>query len=502
MRLHLMLKRVRIIGGSRRWASTSAYEGLKCGLEIHLQLNTKTKLFSDSRTSFQGTPNQHVSTYDLAYPGTQPILNKHAVLLALRAALALDCEINLNSRFDRKHYFYPDQPAGYQITQFYDPIARKGVLWLKDTDGIRPELGVGITQLQIEQDTGKSVYQIDSKNTFLDFNRTNHPLIEIVTEPDIRTPQQAAAFVSKLQVLMKHLGVSTGEFQSGAIRVDVNVSYAGGSRCEIKNLASISDVAHAIEAELQRQKDEVSQGRTIRSVTLGWDGQKITVQRNKEATSEYRYIPDPELSRITLTPDIIEKIRSTMNKFPDEVLQELTNAPHKLNAANARTLLKFGLTDYYLECYNGLEAAGLNGKLAANWIVNDILGLLVAGEESSLPSIITPSRLIDLIKIERQNTITKILAMNLVKYFLENPEDSTSAQDLVAKYRLNTVDDNDKLSRICSEVIAEHRAIADTIASGEKPTAIAFLVGMTMKKAKGRFKAQAAQAELQRLLSR
>ncbi|KAK9483783.1 GatB/GatE catalytic domain-containing protein [Lipomyces starkeyi] len=497
-----------IFRDARRWASTNAkdsYEGLKCGVEIHLQLDTKTKLFSNSRTSFQATPNEHVSYFDLALPGSQPILNKHAVLLALKAATALNCKIHRRSMFDRKHYFYADQPAGYQITQYYHAIASDGVLWLQRRDGIssRDKLGVRITQLQIEQDTGKSVYEIDSDKTYIDFNRTNHPLIEIVTAPDMKTPQEAAAFVHKLQILMKHLGVSTGEFQSGAIRVDVNVSTNGGKRCEIKNLASINDIIYSIRAEYSRQLNQVSEGRAIKSVTLGWDGHNISVQREKEGSLEYRYIPDPELPPLLLSEDIIRKTRENQPKLPDELIDELTAAPHSLNLANAQTLLSYGLVDYYYASYKILEEVDIKGKNAANWIINDILGIVPAVEEKLLTSVVTPSRLTDLIIAQKQKTITisEIIAMNVIKYFLQNQRDHRATAEVIDQYQLTAMGDSNILEAICSNVLEEHSDLVELVVSGKKPSAIKFFVGMVMKNGKGRFNPQDSEATLKRILT-
>ncbi|KAK9247105.1 GatB/GatE catalytic domain-containing protein [Lipomyces tetrasporus] len=490
--------------GGKRWTSTvtNAYDGLKCGVEIHLQLDTKTKLFSNSKTSFQATPNDHVSYFDLAVPGSQPILNKHAVLLALKAATALNCKIHRRSMFDRKHYFYADQPAGYQITQYYHAIATDGVLWLQPRDGISLEnnLGVRISQLQIEQDTGKTVHEIDSDKTYIDFNRTNHPLIEIVSAPDMKTPQEAAAFVHKLQTLMKHLGVSTCEFQSGAIRVDVNVSTNGGKRCEIKNLASINDIVHAIRAEYVRQLNEVSEGSAIESVTLGWDGHNISVQREKEGSLEYRYIPDPELPSLLLSEDLIRKTLENQPKLPDELMDELTTAPHGLNLANAQTILSYGLVDYYFASYKILENVGISGRLAANWIVNDILGILPAGGEQLLPSVVTPSRLTELIISQKQGKITKMIAMNVIKFFIENQADLRPASEVIEHYQLSAVEDDNILEDICSDILEEHSDLVEQVVSGKKPSVIKFFVGMVMKNGKGRFNPQDSEAIIRRIL--
>ncbi|KAK9367548.1 GatB/GatE catalytic domain-containing protein [Lipomyces kononenkoae] len=506
VRPHVLARNSTVFRDSRRWSTTAVkdtYHGLKCGVEIHLQLDTKTKLFSNSKTSFHAAPNENVSNFDLALPGSQPVLNKHAVLLALKAATALNCKIHRRSMFDRKHYFYADQPAGYQITQYYHAIATDGILWLQPRDGIssKDNLAVRITQLQMEQDTGKSVYEIDSDRTFIDFNRTNHPLIEIVTAPDMKTPQEAAAFVHKLQTLMKHLGVSTGEFQSGAIRVDVNVSTNGGKRCEIKNLASINDIIYAIRAEYGRQLRQVNEGKVVESVTLAWDGRNISVQREKEGATEYRYIPDPELPPLLLSEDLIRKTRENQPKLPDELIDELTASPHDLNIANAQTLVGYGLVDYYYASRKILEEADIKGKNAANWIINDILGIVPAGEEKLLPTIVTPSRLTDLIIAQKQGKVTKIVAMNVIKFFLENPEDRRDIAQVIDQYQLTTMKDSSILDAICSQVLDEHSDLVELVVSGKKPSAIKFFIGMVMKNGKGRFNPQDSETAIKRILT-
>lgn len=224
-------------------------------------------------------------------------------------------------------------------------------------------------QIQLEQDTGKSTYAVDSDVAYIDFNRTNHPLIEIVTAPDIYDPDDAGTFVHKLQLLVRHLGVSSAQFQAGEMRVDVNVSVNGGKRCEIKNLASVSDVTQAIRSEYKRQLEAEKNGNPVSSFTLGWDGCNINVQRPKENTSEYRYIPDPELPPLLLSQDLIEKMQNSNNKLPDTLLDELVAAPHSLRLIDAQTLLKWGLIDYYLLVVGNLQQAGIQPKSAANWSV-------------------------------------------------------------------------------------------------------------------------------------
>lgn len=284
---------------------------LTVGLEIHAQLNTERKLFSDARTSQDGAPNSDVAVFDLAFPGTQPVFQKATLLPALRAALGLNCQIRQRSHFDRKHYYYQDQPAGYQITQFYSPFAESGNVVVYDHDGIAPEDGnlvnVAIKQIQLEQDTAKSNLQPPS-TTLLDFNRAGHPLIEIITQPQIHHPQTAAACVRKIQSILQAVNAVTTGMELGGLRVDVNVSIspeggqALGQRTEIKNLNSFKAVEDAIIAERDRQIAVLDSGGSIEGETRGWTlGSTETKKlRGKEGEVDYRYMPDPDIAPLII----------------------------------------------------------------------------------------------------------------------------------------------------------------------------------------------------------
>ncbi|KAK9453854.1 GatB/GatE catalytic domain-containing protein [Dipodascopsis uninucleata] len=484
-------------------SSSSSLKELKCGLEIHLQLNTTRKLFSNSKTSFHARPNSQVSLFDAAIPGTQPILNPHAAFLALKTAVALECRINRQSSFDRKHYFYADQPAGYQITQYYHPIANDGMLWILKRDGIEDERrGIGIQQIQLEQDTGKSTYPVDSDISYIDLNRTNHPLVEIITKPDITSPEIAGIFLQKLQIMLKYLGVSTCEFESGAMRVDVNVSIRGGNRCEIKNLASISDVTHAIVAEYRRQEKIVDSGGVVDSITLGWDGTNVIRQREKEHASEYRYIPDPELPPLVLSENLIARTKADMPKLPDQLVTDLISQPHSLSLKDTRTLLKWGLIDYYLQCYGLLTDQKIKGKIAANWIVNDILGYLENEENVRvLQSTVSAPRLVELIKLAQERNITKQIAMMIVQFYLENPTDERSPSEVISEYKLETVNNADMVRDVCMHVIDNYPREVGAVVSGKKPKTLNFLIAMALKRGSGRFNPQELEKELRRQLA-
>ncbi len=309
--------RLGIIQGDSRNAdrksngSTRRSWKLTVGLEVHAQLNTERKLFSNARTCEDGAPNSNVAAFDLAFPGSQPQFQKATLLPALRAALALNCEIRQRSYFDRKHYYYQDQPAGYQITQYYSPFAVSGNILVYDHDGIAPEDGrqvdIAIKQIQMEQDTAKSILQPPS-TTLLDFNRVGHPLIEIITQPQIHHPQTAAACVRKIQSILQTVNAVTTGMELGGLRVDVNVSVSPegdqslGQRTEIKNLSSFKSVEEAIIAERDRQIAVLESGGSIEGETRGWTlGSTETKKlRGKEGEVDYRYMPDPDIAPLII----------------------------------------------------------------------------------------------------------------------------------------------------------------------------------------------------------
>ncbi|KAK9447924.1 GatB/GatE catalytic domain-containing protein [Limtongia smithiae] len=479
------------------------YSGLKVGLEIHMQLLTSKKLFSASHTSFRAEPNTNVSLFDAALPGTQPTLNQHAVLLAMRAAVALSCDIRPRSSFDRKHYFYADQPAGYQITQHYEALANNGVLVLpgdERTVSDRP-LTVNITQLQIEQDTGKSTYAIDSDLSYIDFNRTNHPLIEIVTAPDMTQPEDASLFVHKLQMLMKAIGVSTCQFQSGAIRVDVNVSVHGGNRCEIKNLASTNDVKEAIKAEYMRQVHEFQRGSPVPSTTLGWNCGKIVVQRPKELASEYRYIPDPELPPVVINAELVHRVRDEMPETPDQITERLSREPYRTRMVDTQTLIKYGFVERYGEvCAILREQRALPARKVTPWLAHSMVGILQQGEEIDFLKVMTAERLAELIILNEDGAITKVNILNVVRHYLDNPTDLRTPQVLMKAYGLQNVEDVDEIARLCAQVLDEDPALAKKYLKERKVGLLGHFIGRCVKLSEGRIRAPDASRVLQGLL--
>ncbi|KAF5010705.1 hypothetical protein FDECE_3165 [Fusarium decemcellulare] len=324
---------------------------LTVGIEIHAQLNTARKLFSPAVTSFNDDPNSHVALFDVAMPGSQPLLQKETLIPALRAALALNCDIQKLSRFDRKHYFWWDQPSGYQITQYYEPFAKNGHITLSARDGISPQDGEGVTigikQVQLEQDTAKTLAQT-GKIHWLDFNRVGVPLIEIITEPELHHPRTAAVLVRKIQMLLNTTDACVSGMETGGLRADVNVSVRRtdgsnpslGTRTEIKNLSTIKAVEDAIIAERDRQIRELEAGRPIPSETRGWTlGSKETRRlRGKEGEVDYRYMPDPDIAPLIIGEDLVSHLRQSLAVSPDSELDTLI-ADYGLTAKDALSLI-------------------------------------------------------------------------------------------------------------------------------------------------------------------
>ncbi|KHN97159.1 glutamyl-tRNA(Gln) amidotransferase, B subunit [Metarhizium album ARSEF 1941] len=390
---------------------------LTVGIEIHAQLNTARKLFSPATTSFNDEPNSHVALFDVSMPGSQPRVQKETLLPALRAALALNCEVQSVSRFDRKHYFWWDQPAGYQITQYYEPFAKNGHITLHARDGIAAEDGesvtIGIKQVQLEQDTAKTLTQNGNVH-WLDFNRVGVPLIEIITEPDMHHPRTAAALVRKMQLLLNTVDTCVSGMEAGGLRADVNVSVRRsndsscklGTRTEIKNLGTIKAVEDAIIAERDRQIQELEAGRSIAGETRGWSlGSKETRRlRGKEGEIDYRYMPDPDIAPLVIGTDLVEHLRTSLAVLPDAELDTLIH-DFGLTAKDALSLMTLdngARIQYFYKVLDGIGgkmqvdlAEGADkvkpnwrrshATLAANWVTHE-LGRLTTYKAGPLAS--------------------------------------------------------------------------------------------------------------------
>jgi aspartyl-tRNA(Asn)/glutamyl-tRNA(Gln) amidotransferase subunit B len=399
---------------AKRDSQTADGWELTVGIEIHAQLNTARKLFSPAVTSFNDVPNSHVALFDVAMPGSQPLLQRETLIPALRAALSLGCDIQPVSRFDRKHYFWWDQPSGYQITQYYQPFAKNGRITLFERDGISPQDGesvtIGIKQVQLEQDTAKTLAQTSDIN-WLDFNRVGVPLIEIITEPELHHPRTAAVLVRKIQLLLNTVDACVSGMETGGLRADVNVSVRRtddptaplGTRTEIKNLSTIKAVEDAIIAERDRQIRELEAGRTIAGETRGWTigGTETRRLRGKEGEVDYRYMPDPDIAPLIIGDDLVNHLRENLAVLPDAELDNLL-AQYNLTPKDASSLLVLDnghRIQYFYKVLGLLEASLKEGAaeaqpdqksyslMTSNWVLHELgrlttykAGPLAAGE--------------------------------------------------------------------------------------------------------------------------
>ena len=346
------------------------------GLEVHAQVTSESKLFSTSATKFGAEPNTQVSLVDAAFPGMLPVINEYCVKQAIKTGIGLKAKINKRSVFDRKNYFYADLPQGYQISQFKDPIVGEGKVILDMPDGQKE---VGIERLHLEQDAGKSIHDLDPKNTFVDLNRSGVALMEIVSKPDLRSPDEVNAYIKKLRSIMRYLGTCDGNMQEGSLRADVNVSVRKkgskefGTRCEIKNVNSIKFMQMAIEYEANRQVDLIEDGQTIDQETRLFDTKKNETRsmRSKEDAHDYRYFPDPDLLPLEVSDDFIENLKSEIPELPDEKKKRFIEK-FKLSPYEANILVSDIETSNYFE--NVIKKSDV--KLATNWIIGELFAAL------------------------------------------------------------------------------------------------------------------------------
>lgn len=511
---------------------------LKCGLEIHTQLKTENKLFSlstNSPFSDVDKPNYHTSFFDVSLPGTQPILNPEAILFALRLSLALQCKINMNSHFDRKHYFYGDQPLGYQITQHYSPFSNTGKLRLfKDLDSIEEQTkDISVIQLQIEQDTGKSVYDSADSITKIDLNRSNVPLIEMVTGPDFTDLKQIRAFIKKYQNLVRHLRISTGDLETGAMRVDVNISINDYARVELKNLPNTSSIASAVKYEYSRQVNmiENGEGDKLRNAeTRGWTGSETVKLRSKESIIDYRYMPDPELPNIVLTSDVVDGVKDMLPVLPDDTCMSLMQEPYRLSLKDAKILTINSnsrdelythdeLRKYYLDTFEAYRSLcerhhqEFLRKLPANWIIHELLGNLNKMEITlyEICRSLSPEKFAELLLLISNKTLSNASGKLLLAHVLNSFKENSFAAgkplnflELIDEFELQAVADveSEGLELICERILAEvnNDKMINDIKSGKKKNSIKFLVGQAMRISQGRIEALEFETTFKKIL--
>lgn len=462
------------------------------GLEIHAQLATKTKIFSGSSTEFGAAPNTQASVIDLAMPGVLPVFNEEALRMAVKFGLAIDAEIGKVSIFDRKNYFYPDLPKGYQTTQLFHPTVGKGHIDIELDDGSTKRINV--TRAHLEEDAGKSVHEGFNGSTGIDLNRAGTPLIEIVSEPELRTAKEAAAYFRKMHSIVTYLGICDGDLSQGSMRCDCNVSLRPkgqeefGTRTEIKNVNSFRNVERAIEAEIERQMDILEDGGKIVQETRLYDADKNETRsmRSKEVANDYRYFPCPDLLPIVIDDQYIEDVRNTLPELPDAKRARFINE-HGLSNADALQLS----ADRNLAHYFETVAEKVNDyKLAANWVQGDVSATLnrLEIDINTLP--VSAEQLGRILQLIKDNTLNNGGAKEVFNALVEGKGDNTVAciDALVDSLGLKQVSDTGAIEAIVAQVLADNSKLVETyLATPEdkRAKAIGPFIGLVRKAAKG-----------------
>ena len=451
------------------------------GLEVHAQVSSNSKLFSGSATKFGAEPNTQVSLVDSAFPGMLPVINQYCIEQAVKTGLGFNAKINSYSVFDRKNYFYADLPQGYQISQYKNPIVGEGEIILDLPSGTKK---IGIERLHLEQDAGKSIHDMDPSNTFVDLNRSGIALMEIVSKPDLRSPEEVNAYIKKLRSIMRYLGTCDGNMQEGSLRADVNVSVRKegdttlGTRCEIKNVNSIKFMQMAIDYEAKRQVELLESGKSIDQETRLFDTKKNETRsmRSKEDAHDYRYFPDPDLLPLKLSEDFINKIKKNIPELPDE--------------KKKRFIEKFNLTPYEatilvsdIETSKYFEEVVKDSdvKLAANWIIGELFALLNEKNLEITQSPISARNLSKLINLIKDGTISGKIAKTLFELMLDGDKDP---EILVEEKGLKQKSDPKELENLIDGVIKDNPDKVAEYKSG-KVKLFGFFVGQVMKVSNG-----------------
>jgi aspartyl-tRNA(Asn)/glutamyl-tRNA(Gln) amidotransferase subunit B len=462
--------------------STDRWE-MVVGLEVHVHLLTRTKLFCNCLTEFGAPPNQNTCPVCLALPGALPVLNEHAVRLAARAAMALGCEVHQESIFARKNYFYPDLPKGYQISQFDRPIATSGRLALEDNDETRD---VRIHRVHMEEDAGKSIHDRYPGYTAIDLNRSGTPLIEIVSEPDLRSSADTVIYLKRLKQILEYLDVSDANMEEGSLRVDANVSVRErgttnyGTKTEIKNMNSFHGVERALEVEFARQVDVIERGERVVQQTMLWDAGSGTVRpaRSKEESHDYRYFPEPDLQPLRLTPAWIDEIRSGLPELPAARRRRLVESL-KLPAYDAEVLTATReLGDYY----EAVASAHGDAKVAGNWVMGSVLARLKDSGESIKEFRIEPSKLAALLGMVRDGSVSNTAAKAIFAQMADGGGDPLAIAD---REGLRQVGDDTQLVAWIDQVMAANPDEARRFEAGDRKL-LGVLVGKVMKASGGK----------------
>ncbi len=454
------------------------------GLEVHAELSTKTKIFCSCPTEFGGEPNTHCCPICMALPGTLPVLNERVVEYAVKAGLAMNCEIEQNSKNDRKNYFYPDLPKAYQISQFDRPLCKHGIIEVEDANGEKKD--VRITRIHIEEDAGKLNHDDFGGGSLVDLNRAGVPLIEIVSEPDIRSSKEAENYLRKIKSILEYIEVSDCKMQEGSLRADVNVSIRKkgetklGTRTEMKNMNSFRSIVRGIEYEIDRQIDVIEDGGIIEQETLRWDdvsGRTFSM-RDKEDAQDYRYFPDPDLVAIRLSDEYIENIKNSLPELPESrktrYIQEYNLTQREANLLTA--------SKYLSDLFEKTAKESNNAKAACNWILSDISRILNEKEEEANEIPFTYHELAELITLIDKGTISNSIAKKVLEELFKNPK---APSKIIEEKGWIQISDEGAILEVVKKVLQENpQSVKDY--KGGKDRALGFLVGQAMKQTKGK----------------
>jgi aspartyl-tRNA(Asn)/glutamyl-tRNA(Gln) amidotransferase subunit B len=465
------------------------------GMEVHAQVTSKAKLFSGASTEFGGTPNSHVSLVDAAMPGMLPVINEECVQQGIRTGLGLKAKINLKSVFDRKNYFYPDLPQGYQISQYKSPIVGEGTVTvdLENDDSVT----VGIERVHLEQDAGKSLHDRHPAFSYVDLNRSGVALMEIVSKPDLRSAEEAKAYVAKLRSILRYLGTCDGDMEKGNLRADVNVSVRKpgsplGTRCEIKNVNSIRFIGQAIEHEARRQIEIIEEGGTIEQETRLFDAARGETRsmRSKEEAHDYRYFPEPDLLPLEFDQAYVDELKKHLPELPDEKKGRLMRE-FALSAYDAGVLVAERETADYFEAV----AKGRDGKTAANWVINELFGRLNKEGKDISTSPVTADQLGTMLDLIRDGTISGKIAKDLFEIVWSEGGDP---RVIVAQRGMKQVTDTGAIEKVVDDIVDKN---PDKVADARSnPKAIGWFVGQVMKASGRKASPQAVNEILKRKL--
>ena len=455
------------------------------GLEIHVQLDTKSKIFSGASTAYGSEQNTNTSIIDLGYPGVLPVLNKDAVMMGIKFGLAIDAKISRRSIFARKNYFYPDLPKGYQISQYELPIVQSGKIEIELSDGTRKD--IGITRAHLEEDAGKSIHDKFNSETAIDLNRAGTPLLEIVSEPDIRSAEEASSYMQKIHQLVRYLKISDGNMQEGSFRCDANVSVRPfgqkefGTRAEIKNINSFRFVENAINFEVERQIDRLENGEEIIQETRLYDPERDETRsmRSKEEANDYRYFPDPDLLPLEIDEETIDKIKESLPELFDAKVKRYVE-DLKIKQTDAEEISrKIEFAQYFEET---IENFSKDAQLVSNWMLSEVIAVLNRENIEINAFQIKPDRLASLLSRIEDSTISSKIAKDLFNQMLTSEE---TVDEMINKQGLEQITDEDSITQFVIEVLDEFSEQKDQYLAG-KEQVLGFLVGQVMKRSKGK----------------